>query len=176
MEVVIMSTNENSYKSGHPVLALVLGIIGIVAALPICMLGCIIGGAIAGAFGLAALLIGISSRKYGKGMGGIVTGVIAILLAVTLTSAFVNVYRDLQKKAEEASDVAPLMSKYLNKPELGFVGLLLNIPKDEASLDALSKELDALRKLESSDTAATAVPTETAVPAETAAPAPSPAQ
>ena len=172
MEVIIMSTNENSYKSGHPVLAIVLGIIGIVAALLLCLLAGIIGGAIAGAFGLAALLIGISSRKYGKGMGGIVTGVIAILLAVALTSASVNVYRDLQKKAE-ATGIAPLMSKYLNKPELGIVGLILNIPKDEASLDDLSKELDALNKLESSNTPdATAAP----APAETAAPTEAPAK
>lgn len=165
MEVVIMSTNESSYKSGHPVLALVLGIIGIIAALLLCLLSGIIGGAIAGAFGLAALLIGISSRKYGKGMGGIVTGVIAILLAVSLTTASVNVYRELQKKAE-ATGVAPLMSKYLNKPELGIVGLIINIPTDEGSLDDLSKELDALSKLESSS-----IPEATAAPAPAEAPA-----
>ena len=175
MEVVIMSTNENSYKSGHPVLALVLGIIGIVAALLLCLLGGIIGGAIAGAFGLAALLIGISSRKYGKGLGGIVTGVIALLLAITITSAAINVYKGLQESAAKHKDIAPLVNKYLDKPELGLVGMFMDVLKNHDSLEDLSKEINTLLSEEPSDApntpAATEAPAATDAPAATAAPA-----
>ena len=46
-----------SYKKGHPILAAVLGILGIAAALLLCFFTGVIGGAIAGVLGLAALLI-----------------------------------------------------------------------------------------------------------------------
>ena len=176
-----MSTNEKSYKSGHPVLAIVLGIVGIVAALLSIFTG-IIGGAIGGAFGLAALLIGISSRKYGKGLGGIVTGVIALLLAVTITSAAIGFYKGMQESAAKHKDIAPLVNNYLDQPELGLVGMFIDVSKNHESLDQLSKEIDALSKLsETSDApstpaatdapATTDAPAATDVPAATAAPA-----
>ena len=41
-----MSTNEKSYKTGHPVLGIVLGILGIIAALLLCIFAGVIGGVI----------------------------------------------------------------------------------------------------------------------------------
>ena len=56
-------------KSGHPVLGIILGILGIIAALFLCLLTGVIGGAIAGILGLAAVLTGMAARKGGKGIG-----------------------------------------------------------------------------------------------------------
>ena len=158
-----MSTNEKSYKTGHPVLGIVLGILGIIAALLLCIFAGVIGGVIAGVLGLAAILIGLNARKYGKGIGAIITGVLAIVLAISLTVGAIDFYKEVQRRAAETGK-APLLTKYLSKPELGFFGLISSVPTDEASLQDLTNELDALTKTTLNDA-------ETAAPAATDAPA-----
>ena len=53
-------------KTGHPVLGIVLGILGIIAALLLCLFTGVIGGAVAGILGLAAVPIGMTARKGGR--------------------------------------------------------------------------------------------------------------
>ena len=139
-----MSETYN-YKKGHPILAAVLGILGIAAALLLCFFTGMIGGVIAGVLGLAALLIGIVGKKNGgKGVGGIITGVLAILLAVILTVTSIATFRELQIKAEE-SGTAPLVAKYFDDPTLGLIGAAMKIPQDEGTLQELTDQFNSLK-------------------------------
>ena len=117
-------------KKGHPVLGIILGVIGIVAAICALFSGWI-GGGIGLLFGLIALLIGISAVKGGKKGGGITSIVfagIAITLAVSLAFAGVAFWNVI--KQEINSDETPLMAKYFDNPNFGIVGALLKMNSD----------------------------------------------
>ena len=143
-----MSEMTNS-KKGHPVLALVLGILGIAAALFTVILTGAIGACLAGVLGLAAIIIGVVSRKGGKGMGGIVTGVLAIILAVAILFAVIGMFNTLREKALQNEETA-LVAQALEKPYLGLVGVSLNLPQDEAAAQTFTEQLRTLME----DTAA----------------------
>ena len=131
-----MSNYEN--KSGHPVLAVVLGILGILIALFATLLAGVVGGAIAGILGLAAVLIGFFGKKNGgKGIGGIIAGALAIILAVTMTVSSISTFKTLKEKAAEYAEEAPLVVKCLDNPSLGMIGMIANLPKDEGTQQEL---------------------------------------
>lgn len=147
-----MSNNEN--KIGHPVLGIVLGIIGLLLAIPCTLLFGLIGGIVAGVLGLIAILLGVLARsKGGKGVGAIVTGILAVVLAVVMTSTSIGLVKTLQDIAKDHADVAPHVSKYIGEanPNMGFVGVVFNIPQDEASLQEILDELNELNKLDGTD-------------------------
>ncbi len=165
---------DNYEKKGHPVLGVVVGIVGIMAALLLSMLTGVIGGAVAGILGLIALLLGVFAIKGGKKLGGIVSilaGVMAVILAVTMTLGTISVLDDAKKKAQNNPDT-PMMAKYLDNTSLGLMGILLKIPKNEgeanADLTSLQKELDILKAADEAATA-TEAPAEEAPAAEEAA-------
>ena len=134
-------------KQGHPVLAVVLGILGILLAFFLPLLGGYIGGIIAGLLGLAALLIGISGVKAGgKGVAGIVVGVLAVILAVVLTFGSIGVLKEVKVRAAKYAEEAPLVVKCLDKPELGFLGMILNMPQNEGDLQQLLDQFNLIRE------------------------------
>ena len=154
---------SNYEKKGHPVLGIVLGILGIAAALFLCLLTGWIGGAVALIFGVIALLLGIFAVKGGKkggGIGSIVVGVLAIILAVAMTFTTIGGLTEMKKLA--TAEETPLMAKYMDNPSLGFLGIVLNIGKDlegkdqaaqddlanklKAEYDILNKKLEELKK------------------------------
>jgi len=143
-------------KKGHPVLGIILGAIGIIIAVTLCLLTGVIGGAVALILGLIALLLGISAVKGGKkggGIGSIVVGAIAILLAVIMTFTTVVLFKEMQRRANETPQT-PLMAKYLNDPYTGFVGMVLNMSKDnlnDAKAEELKAEMDYLSSLINSE-------------------------
>ena len=156
-------------KTGHPVLGIILGIIGIMAAALLSVLTGVIGGAVAGVLGLAALLLGIFAVKGGRRGGGaaaVVAGVLAIILAVTMTYGTVGMLNEMKEKAKSNPNT-PLMAKYLDNPSMGFLGIVLAISKDgeaektdtETLLKALNKEMDLLKET-------TGAPAATAAPAQ----------
>ena len=135
-------------KTGHPVLGIVLGIVGIVAALLLAFLTGVIGGGLAAVLGLAAVVLGIGAlkgSKKGAGIGSIVVGVLAVILAVSMTAASVTTIQTMKNTAEE-SGVAPLIAKYTNNTYMGVLGILLNIPKDEAEAQNLLDQMNELNK------------------------------
>ena len=140
---------SNYEKKGHPVLGIVLGILGIAAALILCLLAGWIGGAVALVFGVIALLLGIFAVKGGKkggGIGSIVCGVLAIVLAIVMTFTTIGALTEMKKFA--TAEETPLMAKYLDNPNLGFLGVVLNIGndlegKDETARDDLANKLKA---------------------------------
>ena len=168
--------NNYEKKAGHPILAIILGILGILIALLLTLLLGVVAGAIAGILGLAALLIGlVGVRKGGRGIGGIVVGALAIILAVAMTMTTVSLFTKIQTEAEKYTDEAPLVAKTLDKPALGMLGMLINLPKDEGSaqevIDQFKLIEDKLKIQTDSDAKATEAPAEetaTEAPAEEA--------
>ena len=149
-----MSNNENMIKSGHPVLGLVLGLLGCAIALLLTILTGAIGGGIAALLGIIALILGIKARKSGRGIGAIITGVLAIVLAVFLTLGTIGSFITLKEKADELGTV-PLISKYMDKPYLGIVGMALSIPSDEGTLQQFTDEMNEVIRVVNSTTKTT---------------------
>ena len=148
-------------KTGHPVLGIVLGILGIIAALLLCLFTGVIGGAVAGILGLAAVLIGMAARKGGRGIGAIVAGALAIILAVVLTVGSVQTFRKIQDEASKYIDEAPLVVKCLDKPYLGLVGMIINLPKDEGTIQELTDQFNLLKEKTEGKADTAAAPAET---------------
>ena len=126
-----MSTYENSMKGGHPILGIVLAIIGIGFAVLSTLATGVIGGGIAIILGVVALLLGINARKSGRGIGAIVLGIIAIILAIIMIVFTVSIFNSLRDRAVESGE-APLVVQYANKPYLGVFGMALGVPDNEA--------------------------------------------
>ncbi len=137
--------NDQKAKTGHPVLGILLGILGICAALLLTFLTGIVGGSLAFLLGLAALLLGMKARNgKGRGIGAIAAGALAVVLAVLLTAGSVSSFRTLYTEAV-TTNMAPLVARYLDKPYLGLAGMLLNAPAEEADAREMIRQLDALR-------------------------------
>ena len=157
-------SNYEGKQGGHPVLGIVLGILGILAAIFLCIFTGIIGGAIAGILGLAAFLIGLSARKYQKGFGAIIAGALALVLAVVLTIGSINTFKAIRNEASKYAEQAPLVVKSLDNPYLGIIGMIINLPKDEGSAQELVDQFHLVEeemKKANNTTAATEASAET---------------
>ena len=121
-----MSTVNVNNKVGHPVAGIVLGIVGIAVALLMTLLFGVIAGAVAGVLGIGAALLGMSARKKGnRGTGAIVSGVLALILAVSLTFTSVGMMKELKETATK-SGIAPTISRYMDNPYLGLSSVVVN--------------------------------------------------
>ena len=141
-------SNVTSNKVGHPVVGILLGIFGIGIALLMTLLFGVIAGAIAGLLGIGAALLGISARKQGgRGMGAIVTGVLAVVLAISMTFVSANILKTM-KEIAESSGVAPTFAKFMDNPYMGISGVAMNAvnaSKDGEIVKTIQKEMEALK-------------------------------
>ena len=143
---------EYKAKIGHPVLGIVLGFLGIAAAILLTFATGVIGGGIALLLGLIGMILGISAKKKGgKGVGAIVVGVICVIMAVVLTFTTVAGMAGLRDKARELKPDS-IFAKYAENPYMGAIGIFLNMPQDEASMEALQQELQELQALSTPST------------------------
>ena len=143
-----MSNVKENNKVGHPVLGIILGIAGIGIALMMTLLFGVIAGAAAGALGIGAALLGVFARKHShRGMGAIVTGALAIILAFSMTFASVNTLKGM-KEVAESSGVAPTFAKYMDNPYMGIASVAANAANagnTDETVKTLQKEMDALK-------------------------------
>ena len=146
-----MSTVNVNNKVGHPVAGIVLGILGIAVALLMTLVFGVIAGAVAGILGIVAALLGYSAHKRGnRGVGAIVAGVLALVLAVSLTFTSANLLKTMKDTAV-SSGVAPNFARYMDNPYLGIAGVAANAVEDMKGKDTdvfktLQGELEALNK------------------------------
>ena len=144
-----MSTVNVNNKAGHPVAGIVLGILGIAVALLLTLMFGVI--AVAGILGIVAALLGYSAHKRGnRGVGAIVAGVLALVLAVSMTFTTVGMMKHLKATAD-ASGVAPNFARYMDNPYLGLAGVAANAVEDMKGnntdvVKTLQSELDALNR------------------------------
>ena len=133
----------------NPVAGIVLGLLGIAAALLMTLLFGVIAGAVAGILGITAVLLGYSARKHGNhGVGAVISGVLALVLAVSMTFVSVSMMKDLKETAVK-SGVAPTVFRYMDNPYLGISSVVVNAAnasKDQDTVKTIQNELEALRK------------------------------
>ena len=147
----MMSTVNVNNKIGHPVAGIVLGILGIAVALLMTLIFGVIAGAVAGVLGITAALLGISARRRGsRGVGAIVAGALALVLAVSLTFTSAGMLKTMKDTAV-ASGVAPNFARYMDNPYLGIAGVAANAVEDMKGnetdvVKTLQGELNALNK------------------------------
>ena len=149
-----MSTYENKNKIGHPVLGVVLGILGIGIAVLFTLLFGVIAGAAATILGIVGILLGVGARKGGRGIGAIVTGAIAVVVAVAMMFTTVTAMNMLHRAALETGK-APVFAECFESPYLGLSSVYFKVAGDEAKTKALMDEVEALRGYASTSGAVT---------------------
>ena len=109
----------------------------------------VIAGAVAVISGSGAVLLGYSAHKRGnRGVGAIVSGVCAFVLAVAMTFTSVGMMKHLKATAD-ASGVAPNFARYMDNPCLGLSSVVANAVNDSKDPDAIKTiqgELEELNK------------------------------
>ena len=147
---------KKEIKKGHPAVGIVLGIIGIVAALPLAFMGGVVGGCICALLGIIAIIIGVRANRGGRrGGAAVVFGVIAVIVAVLMTFLSISVFKLMHDKAAE-SGVAPLVEKYAEDPYFGLMGIVSKIPQDEGTVTEFIDQLNQLNDLTESQLPANA--------------------
>ena len=136
-------TYTETKKAGHPTLGLLLGFLGIAAALLLVFLTGIVGAGIAAIFGLTAILLGAKARKGGKGFGAIATGALSILLAAILLVSVVGLFTTMHDRAV-ATGTAPLVAKYVENPHLGLLGIAVRASQDEVAASEFMDQMTLL--------------------------------
>ena len=139
-----MSTYENKNKVGHPVLGIVLAILGIGIAVLFTLLFGVIAGAVATILGIVGILLGVGARKGGRGIGAIVTGSIAIVTAVAMMFTTVGAM-NLMHRAALDTGKAPVFAECFESPYLGLSSVIFKVAGDEAKTKALMDEMEALK-------------------------------
>ena len=122
-------------------LGVILGIAAVVCAL----LGTFLFGT-TGAI-IAAVLAFLKRKKDGKGgIAAIAIAVVAVILAFSMSSTWSNAFKELHKKAVEYKPDG-LWAQVSEDTNNGLMGIIKNLPTDEATMNALVDEMNELNKL-----------------------------
>jgi len=126
----------------------ILGILAVVCALLATFLfgstGCIITVVLA----VVAILLGILKRRkdHKGGIAAIVIAVLAIVMGLGLNSTWASMFQTLHDKAVEYKPDG-MWAQVSDDTTHGIIGLVKNLPTDDASLNALVEEMNELNNL-----------------------------
>lgn len=126
-------------KKGHGLLALILGILGILVALFTGLLFGLFGIIPALILAVLAIFLGIKTKRntgHG-GKGGLITGIIAIifsLLSILLVMAIGSGF-----KSPEFQEMSPTLAAHSNQSWKGLIGIFLSL--DESEQEKVQKEI-----------------------------------
>ena len=158
-------------KKTSVIIGIILGIVGIIAALLGAPVAGVIGGGVAALLGIGAILLGLSARKAGKGMGAVITGAIALILAVVMTVSSIKMMEAVKEQAQAHKDIAPLVAKYCDNTYLGLLGVVINAANaGEDELNELMKQFNKIRDYEEGEKKADAPAEDGSSEAKTEAP------
>ena len=131
------------------VLGLILGLLAAVCGFIATFLFGNAGGIVAGVLAIAAVVLGILKRKRDKkgGIAAIVIGVLAALLAFVMAGLWSLTFSELHKKAKDYKPDG-LWATVTEDTSGGLIGILSQLPSDQASIDALMEEMNELNKLD----------------------------
>ena len=130
------------------ILAVILGLLAVACSFLVTALFGTTGGIIAGVLAVVAIVLGILKRKK-EGKGGIpaiVIGALAVILAFSMTSMWSNAFKELHQKAVELKPDG-LWAQASENTNGGLMGIISQLPTDEASLNAFVEEMNELNKL-----------------------------
>lgn len=130
------------------ILSVVLAILAVVCAFLATMLFGTTGGVITLIVAAVAIALALFKRVKTKkgGIAGIAISVLAVVLAFSMASAWSNMYKELHNKAVELKPDG-LWAQASVDTNNGLMGIIKNLPQDEASLNALVEEMSELSKL-----------------------------
>ena len=130
------------------ILGVILGILAVVCALLATFLFGVTGGIIAGVLAVVAIVLGILKRRKDRrgGIAAIVVAVLAIVLAFAMTTFSSRLFKEFHDKAVEYKPDG-LWAQASVDNNGGLMGIVKNLPQDEASLKALTDEINELNKL-----------------------------
>ena len=130
------------------ILSVILAILAVVCAFLATMLFGTTGGVITLIVAAVAIALALFKRVKTKkgGIAGIAISVLAVVLAFSMTSAWSNMYKELHNKAMELKPDG-LWAQASVDTNNGLMGIIKNLPQDEASLNALVEEMSELSKL-----------------------------
>ena len=136
-------------KKTSVIIGIILGIVGIIIALLAAPFTGVIGGGVAALLGIGAILLGLSARKAGKGMGAVITGAIALILAVVMTVSSIKMMEAVKEQAQAHKDIAPLVAEYCDNTYLGLLGVVINAANaGEDELNELVNQFNKIRDYE----------------------------
>ena len=138
-----MDLEYRKHGSGHPVASIILGVLGIVAALMLCLMTGVIGAAIAGVLAVLGLVLGIMARKSGRGIAAIIVCAVSLFLTATMTLTSISMM-DIIKQEAAKSGTAPLVVQYANKPYLGLLGFFMSASSDGADMEEFDRQLSSI--------------------------------
>lgn len=136
---------------------IIIGIIGLAVALLAVLLAGWIGGVVAIVLGIAAIVLGILARKKnGKGgVGAIVLGAIAALIAAVLIPTTATMMKTVKENALKKSANFPIVSKYAEQADTntGLYGFIASMAtkvteEDKVAFEEEAKNLAELLKEE----------------------------
>ena len=130
------------------ILAVIIAVLAVACALLATFLFGGTGAVVAAVVAAAAIILGFLKRKKdGKGgITAIVIGVLAIVLAFAMSGTWSNAFKELHDKAVDFKPDgiwAQASEDYNN----GIMGIIKNLPTDEASLNKVVEEMNELNKL-----------------------------
>ena len=130
------------------VVGAILGILAVLVAVLATFLFGTTGAIIAAVLAAVAIVLAILKRKKdGKGgIAAIVIGALAIILAFSMSSAWSKVFSEVHTKAVEFKPDG-LWAQASENTSGGLMGIISNMPQDEASMNALVEEMNELNKL-----------------------------
>lgn len=130
------------------ILGVILGIAAVVCALLGTFLFGTTGAIIAAVLAAAAIVLALLKRKKdGKGgIAAIAIAVVAVILAFSMSSTWSNAFKELHKKAVEYKPDS-LWAQVSEDTNNGLMGIIKNLPTDEATMNALVDEMNELNKL-----------------------------
>jgi Na+(H+)/acetate symporter ActP len=136
---------------------IIVGILGLAAALIAILLAGWIGGAVAIVLGIGAIVLGFFARKKnGKGgVGAIVIGVIAALIAAIMIPSTATMMKTVKDNALKKMDNFPIVSKYAEQADTntGLYGFIASMAtkvteEDKVAFEEEAKNLAELLKEE----------------------------
>jgi len=130
------------------ILAVILSLLAVACALLATMLFGTTGGIIAGVLAAVAIALGVYKRIKDKkgGIAAIVIGAIAVVLAFSMTNVTTTMFKTLHEKALQYKPDG-LWAQVSENTTGGFMGIVKNLPQDEATLNALVDEMNELNKI-----------------------------
>ncbi len=131
------------------ILGVIIGILAIVCAFIATLLFGTAGGVAAGVLGAAAIVLGfVKRRKDGKGgIASVIIGVLAVIMAFALTGIWSNAFRALHEKAL-GDKPDGLWAQATENTSSGLMGIINNLPTDEAGINELIEEMNELNKMD----------------------------
>ncbi len=130
------------------VAGIIIGVLALICVLVATFLLGSTGAIITAVLAAVAIVLAILKRTKDKrgGIPAIIIGVLAIVLAFSMSNAWSRAFSDLHQKALTYKPDG-LWAQVSEDTNGGFLGIISKFPRDEAGMNSLVEEMNELNKL-----------------------------